>query len=99
MPSDDFLFRVFTEKGRFHASINADDLEVARLRVNQKFIQLGLAPSRIVHAKTKSPKSNDESVILNDDGTITGAKNIWYATDHGVEFEATLILNSSQNDS
>lgn len=84
---NDFLFRVFTEKGRFHASINAENLEAARMAVDRKFIQFGLTPTRTVHAKIKSPRSNDESVILNDDGTIISAKNLWYPLGRGEEYE------------
>lgn len=108
---DFFLFRVFTDKGRFHLWVEAADWESAEGLARPLFeVMLGLKVTELRHAKYETGDSDETSSLtvarpgdLNTDPPWRGmrlyaGKKIWQHVGRGVEYEAEVIRITSNWD-
>lgn len=101
---DFFLFRVFTDKGRFHLWVEAADWESAEDLARPLFeVMLGFKVKELRRAKYETGESAETSSLsvarpddLSTDPPWRGmrfyaGKNIWQHVGRGVEYEAEVI--------
>lgn len=95
------LFRVFTPKGRFHLTIEADSWEQAEHVATEMFRLIKLEIKELRRAKHYTGDSAEGILIFRADSpdyaqwrgmSIYAGKNLWRALGMGVLFKAQLVV-------
>lgn len=91
-----FLFRVFTEHGRFHVTTDAESKEQAEQLVSQLFQRLGIEVEQIVFAQ-RATGEPEESLILSGAGQhLNAGRKLWRALGVDSLYEATMIAEKER---
>ena len=106
---EQFLFRVFTDKGRFHVWVEADTVEEAEDLARALFEEpLGIAVTEVRRAKHATGESEETNTLhrardtdLSTDDPWRGmrllaGRKLWRAAGVGPIWEAEMVLQTSR---